>query len=116
MSTPDRLLIVVASNTRAVRKWVRGFVAERDDSELTDALFALTDPLGLVQPEAVPLGGGWQRPRVSATGTLCLWAVWLSQITPRGIARLATGAANNLDQIRLYSGDEDWKTPTGWTN
>ncbi len=109
MSTPDRLLVVVVRNTRVVRKWIRGYIAERDDSELVDTL-------GLAQPEAIPLDGGWQRPRVSADAVLCVWAVWLSQLTPRGIARLARGAANNPNSIQLYSGDEDWKTPTGWTD
>jgi hypothetical protein len=116
----DRCLILVASNSRDVRKFVRGYHAELTDSELTDAMDATVQPPAVILPD----GSAFQRPRVSLDGTLALWCVWKDHISPRALLQLynaveyfralAGGVLANA-KLRAYSESEDWRGLTGWT-
>lgn len=83
----NRLWIIIVRNRRGVRKFIRGYLAELNDSELADAIDATEQPAGLT------LSGtstAFQRPVVSAPiptlggERLAMWGAWQS-VLPAGV-------------------------------
>lgn len=102
----SRMWIIVVRARRNVLKFIRGFIAERDDSEFTDTLTATSPPNPV--PYTGDERGGWQRPVISAPiptlsdERLCMWGIRASQLPAATEARLDAEEQARPTLIRTF--------------
>ena len=77
------LIVIAVANTRRMRKFIRGFLMERDHSELTDPIDATEQP----DPLRI-MGTLWGRPTLNAARTIAVFTCRSVEITAADQERL----------------------------
>lgn len=115
----SRLWIIIVRDRREVRKHIRGYLAELNDSELSDALTATSPPDAL--PYTGDSRGGWQRPVISAPipalggDRLCAWGIRESQMPASTQTALDVKEAQFPQFIRTFK-QQQGETPAQMRN
>ena len=112
MADPLRF-VIVARGRRAIIKYIRGYLAELEDSLFSDAI-GVEEPVGVQHLR----GDGFQKPTaisapIPAIGgeRLVAWGGWQSMLTTAQRADIAAQAAARPLMVRFYEQNAD-ETPS----